>query len=548
MDFSTLRSLAAGNAWGSVWPELSLGCLALFLLVLETGLPRSMHARIPVVSIAGQLGILGVLLLNFDTPYRATFNGLLMLSPQGQLVRVFFLISSILVSLLARRSLPWQRVPRVEFHHIVLVVAAAMMLLVESRNFVMLFVALETVTVGLYILVSYYRSNPKTLEAGLKYLVMGALSSALLLFGIVLLYGVAGSPALSGRTLEAMQYGGLRGFLEANPDNFLAAAGIVLVLSGVAFKIGAFPFQIWIPDVYQGAPTPVTAFLAVASKAAGFIVLLVLVTEVFAPYDWLVGPVLTLMAAATILFGNLAALKQNNVKRLIGLSGVSHAGFILLAVVSVSREPMAVGAVYFYLYAYLIASFAVFGVMTVLAGPDDSEQELGDYAGLARESPFLAGVLACGLGSLAGIPPFAGFMAKLLVFVIAFKAGHFGLLGVAVAGVVVSVYYYFGWIRTAYFSDEAAISPKTAERARAGAGLTLGIALAALTLGSIVLGFYQGPLGNWLAGHCKAGRPPRPFPKYSLRGCPGGQRQWPSRQTQLLPRWSQRPASQPPPG
>jgi NADH-quinone oxidoreductase subunit N len=501
MDFSTLRSLAAGNAWGSVWPELSLGCLALFLLVLETGLPRSMHARIPVVSIAGQLGILGVLLLNFDTPYRATFNGLLMLSPQGQLMRVFFLISSILVSLLARRSLPWQRVPRVEFHHIVLVVAAAMMLLVESRNFVMLFVALETVTVGLYILVSYYRSNPKTLEAGLKYLVMGALSSAILLFGIVLLYGVAGSPALSGRTLEAMQYGGLRGFLEANPDNFLAAAGIVLVLSGVAFKIGAFPFQIWIPDVYQGAPTPVTAFLAVASKAAGFIVLLVLVTEVFAPYDWLVGPVLTLMAAATILFGNLAALKQNNVKRLIGLSGVSHAGFILLAVVSVSREPMAVGAVYFYLYAYLIASFAVFGVMTVLAGPDDSEQELGDYAGLARESPFLAGVLACGLGSLAGIPPFAGFMAKLLVFVIAFKAGHFGLLGVAVAGVVVSVYYYFGWIRTAYFSDEAAISPKTAERARAGAGLTLGIALAALTLGSIVLGFYQGPLGNWLAGH-----------------------------------------------
>ena len=164
------------------------------------------------------------------------------------------------------------------------------MLLVQSRNFVMLFVALETVTVGLYILVSYYRSSATTLEAGLKYLVMGALSSALLLFGIALLYGVAGSPALAGRTAEAMQYAGLRGFLEANPHNFLAAAGIVLVLSGVAFKIGAFPFQIWIPDVYQGAPTPVTAFLAVASKAAGFVVLLVLVTEVFPPYEWLVGP------------------------------------------------------------------------------------------------------------------------------------------------------------------------------------------------------------------------------------------------------------------
>lgn len=493
--------MAAGNPWLAIWPEISLGCLALLLLVLEVALPGAVRRRIPVVSIAGQVGILAALILNFDMPYRATFNGLLVLSPQGQLMRLFFLICSILVSLLAIRSLAWQRVPRVEFHHVVLVVAAALMLLVESRNFVMLFVALETVTVGFYILVSYYRSSPKSLEAGLKYLVMGALSSALLLFGIVLLYGVSGSPGLAGRTAEAMQYGGLRDFLAANPGNFLAAAGIVLVLSGLAFKIGAFPFQIWIPDVYQGAPTPVTAFLAVASKAAGFVVLLVLVTEVFGPYAWLVGPVLTVMAAATILFGNLAALKQNNVKRLIGLSGVAHAGFILLAVVSASRDASAVGAVYFYLFAYLIASFAVFGVMTVLAGPDDSEQELGDYAGLAKESPFLGGILACALGSLAGIPPFAGFMAKLFVFVSAFRAGHYGLLAVAVAGVVISIYYYFGWIRAAYFSDEAAISPKTAERARAGAGPALAVALAALTLASVVLGFYQGPLGSWFSGH-----------------------------------------------
>jgi len=500
MDFEALRGMAAANSWTAIWPELSLGCLALLLLVLETVLPRSAHGSIPQVSLAGQLGILAALLVNFGAPYSAAFNGLLMLSPPGQLMRAFFLLSSILVTVLAGRSLPRQGVPRVEFHHIVLVVAAAMMLLVESRNFVMLFVALETVTVGLYVLVAYYRSSPKTLEAGLKYLVMGALSSALLLFGIVLLYGVSGSPALAGRTAEAMQYGGLHGFLEANPNNFMAAAGIALVLSGVAFKIGAFPFQIWIPDVYQGAPTPVTAFLAVASKAAGFVVLLVLVTEVFDPYAWLVGPVLTLMAAATILFGNLAALKQNNVKRLIGLSGVSHAGFILLAVVSVARAPTAVGAVYFYLYAYLLASFAVFGVMTVLAGDDDTEQELGDYAGLSKESPFLAGVLACGLGSLAGIPPFAGFMAKLFVFVAAFRAGHFGLLAVAVAGVVISIYYYFGWIRAAYFSDEAPASPGTAERARAGAGLALGVALVALTVASVALGFYQGPLWSWASG------------------------------------------------
>jgi len=498
MDFTVLRDLAAGNTWGSIWPELGLGFLALGLLVLETVLPKSAHRRIPMVSILGQLGLLVALLATFDTSRHEAFNGLLMQSPLGELMRAFFLVSSILVSILGRAALPGRKVPRVEFHHIVLVVAAAMMLLVESRNFVMLFVALETVTVGLYILVSYYRSNAKTLEAGLKYLVMGALSSALLLFGIVLLYGVAGSAGLSGRTPQGMYFVGLEAFLEVNPHNFMAAAGIVLVLSGVAFKIGAFPFQIWVPDVYQGAPTPVTAFLAVASKAAGFIVLLVLVTQVFAPYDWLVVPVLTFMAAATILFGNLAALKQNNVKRLIGLSGVSHAGFILLAVASANRVPSAVGAVYFYLIAYLIASFAVFGVMTILSGPDDTEQELSDYCGLAKRSPFLAGILACGLGSLAGIPPLAGFMGKLFVFAAAFRAGHYGLLAVAISGVVISIYYYFGWIRAAYFNDEAPISPETAARVDGG-GMTLRVSIALLAAASIILGFYQGPLGSLLS-------------------------------------------------
>jgi len=243
----------------------------------------------------------------------------------------------------------------------------------------------------------------------------------------------------------------------------------------------------------------VTALLAVASKAAGFIVLLVLVTGPFASYGWLVCPVLTFMAAGTILFGNLAALKQHNVKRLIGLSGVSHAGFILLAVVSAATVPMAAGAVYFYLYAYLIASFAVFGVMTIMAGSDDTDQELGSYAGLSRESPFLAGVLACGLGSLAGIPPLMGFMGKLFVFVAAFKAGHYGLLLVAITGVVISIYYYFGWIRTAFFNDEPVASSELAQRARAGGGLLLTLALGALAAASILLGFYQGPLGAWVS-------------------------------------------------
>jgi NADH-quinone oxidoreductase subunit N len=500
MTLEALKFAAADNAWTAIFPELMLAGLALALLVLEIVLPKKEQRHIPDVAIAGLLGALIGLLINFDsaTLGTETFNGLLHHSAGGQVMRAFFLLSALLVCVLARVNLAKQAVPRVEFYHLVLIVAAAMMLLVQSRHFVMLFVALETVTVGFYILVSYFRTSTASLEAGLKYLVMGALSSGLLLFGIVLLYGVAGNPLLPAHSANSLRFGELAAFLAANPHNFLAGLGIVLVLAGVAFKIGAFPFQIWIPDVYQGAPTPVTAFLAVASKGAGFAVLLVLAREVFASYAWLVTPVLTLMAAATIIFGNLAALTQHNVKRLIGLSGVSHAGFLLLGVVAAQTVPMAVGAVYFYLFAYLIASFAVFGVMTHLAGADDSDQELEHYAGLAKDNPFLATILAIGLGSLAGIPPLAGFMGKLFVFIAAFQAGYRWLLALAAAGVVVSIYYYFGWLRAAFF-ETPALSPEAPARpAHTPVGFAAGLALSVLALGSVLLGFYQGPLGQWL--------------------------------------------------
>ena len=252
-------------------------------------------------------------------------------------------------------------------------------------------------------------------------------------------------------------------------------------------------------DVYQGAPTPVTAFLAVASKAAGFAVLLPLALEVFPSYASLVIPILSAMAAATILFGNIAALTQFNVKRLIGLSGVAHAGYLLLGVIAGFSQPQAVGAVYFYLFAYLLASFAVFGVMTQLGGSDDATQDMDHYGDLARERPFLAAVLAIGLGSLAGIPPLAGFMGKLVIFTAAFKAGHYGLLLVAITGVVLSIYYYFGWIKAACFPtnpDPATPVANTRGPVHRGLGLALGL----LAIASVLLGFYQGALGRWLLG------------------------------------------------
>jgi NADH-quinone oxidoreductase subunit N len=508
MNLETFRLAAADNLWSAIIPEVLLAGLALLLLVLEIILPKRHHALIPDVAAAGLLGTLIGLLINWNsvTLGTETFSGLLHHSIEGQVMRAFFLLAALLTCVLARVTLARQPMPRVEFYHVLLVVTAAMMLLAQSNHFVMLFVALETLTIGLYILVAYFRTNALSLEAGLKYLVMGALSSGLLLFGITLLYGVAGNPALPAHTANALHYGDLATFLAANPHNFLAALGVVLVLSGVAFKIGAFPFQVWIPDVYQGAPTPVTAFLAVASKAAGFAVLLGLCGPggAFAPYGTLVTPILTAMAAATIIFGNIAALTQHNVKRLIGLSGVSHAGFLLLGVVAAQNADVAgfaTGAVYFYLFAYLLASFAVFGVMTHLAGRDDTDQDLDHYAGLAKESPFLATVLAVGLGSLAGIPPLAGFMGKLFVFIAAFQAGARWLLVIAAAGVVVSIYYYFGWIKAAFFETwtppvESAAAP--IRPPRTAVGFVAGATLAALALASIALGLYQGPFGQWL--------------------------------------------------
>ncbi len=500
MDITVLQNLAANNLWSAITPEIMLGVLALALLVIELLFPKRQHQMVPVAALVGLLCVLGNVLATFHNPYvgTETFNGLLRHTRDGQIMRIFFLLAAVMVCLLARVSLVKQATPRVEFYHIVLVVTAGMMLLAQSNNLLLLFVTLETVTIGLYILVSYYRNNSLTLEAGLKYLVMGALSSSLLLFGIVLLYGVAGNAALPGHTAQAMHYGQLASFLAANPHNFLASIGIVLVLSGVAFKIGAFPFQIWVPDVYQGAPTPVTAFLAVSSKAVGFAVLLSLSLTVFASYGWLLMPVLTFFAGATLLFGNVAALTQHNVKRLIGLSGVSHAGFLLLGVAAASRAPMAVGSIYFYLFAYLLASFAVFGVMTHLAGANDTDQELDHYAGLAKANPFLALVLAVGLGSLAGIPPLVGFMGKLFIFISAFQAGLYGLIAVAVIGVVISIYYYFGWIKAAFFETWATSPEAPAKPARTPVDLVTGIALGALALSTVVLGFYQGPLGAWL--------------------------------------------------
>ena len=504
MPTEYLQQIAETNSWGAIGPELALGILALLLLGLEVVLPKVAHGVIPRIAVIGQLAILASLLWGgmSDVVAGEAFGGMIRFDETGQIFRIFFLITSVFVSYLGMVSLDRKTLPQIEYFHILLVVTAALMLLAQANHFVMLFVALETATVGFYILVSYFRDTVVSLEAGLKYLIMGALSSAILLFGIVLLYGAGSNPALMGSSTDPMNFGNLTRFLSANPTDTLGLLGMLLVLSGIAFKIGAFPFQIWVPDVYQGAPIPTTALLAIGSKAAGFAMLMRLV-DVLAPLgDWMY-PLLSALAVLTILFGNLAALTQRNLKRLMGLSGVSHAGFLMLGVIASRTVEWAGTAVMFYLFAYLLASIAVFAVMAHIDGASDSELSLDDLGDLAKRNGFLGLALAVGIGSLAGIPPLAGFIGKLLIFVAAFQAEQYGLLGVAVVGVVVSIYYYFGVIKAAFFeawrfSEDEEETPETVPGSRLGFFGKL--AILAVVAGTIVLGFYQAPLSSMLAG------------------------------------------------
>lgn len=498
MNFNIFKVYTDTNQWAAIGPEIFLGLLALALLALELFLPRNRHNLIGFIALAGQVLLLGALILGVcGVPGRegTFFSGMILISAEGQVYRIFFLLASCFVTWLGIIYLSRQALPKVEFFAIVLITTAALMLLGISHHFVMLFVALETVTVGFYVLVSYCRNSPLSLEAGLKYLILGALSSAILLFGIVLLYGVGGNPSLPGASPDSMDFEALAVFISANSNNLLVLTGAVMVIAGLAFKIGAFPFQIWVPDVYQGAPTPVTALLAVSSKAAGLFVLMTLVSGPFEPLKPLLINLLSVMAIVTILFGNLAALSQRNLKRLMGMSGIAHAGYLLIGVVAlIQGASFAWVAIIFYLFAYLFASFGVFGVMAFVSGKDDEAQELEDYEDLAKSQPLLAAVLAISVGSLAGIPPLAGFIGKLLLFIAAFQAGLYSLLAFAVIGVVISIYYYFGWIREAYFHGRDLIAEERDQRQMerpVHLPLPSAVVLILLAAASVLFGVYQ---------------------------------------------------------
>ncbi len=323
-----------------------------------------------------------------------------------------------------------------------------MLFAASANDFAMLFVSIELITITFYVLVSFQRGKLTSLEAGVKYLILGALSSAFMIFGIALIWGVTGKLNFTELAAVAPQFAADQVFL----------LGVLLVLVGLGFKIAAFPFQIWAPDVYQGAPTPTTAFLAVGSKAAGFVLLLrVLFTAVPAvTAHW--ANLLIAISGLTILYGNLCALPQRNLKRLLGYSSISHAGYLLLGVAALNASGQA--AILYYLAGYLFTVLAAFLVIALVLRQLDTE-DISGLAGLSQRSPLLAATMTISMVSLAGIPPLAGFFGKFLLLKAVVEAaqvtgnhGYYCLVFTALAGVVISLYYYFGVIKVMYWSRE----------------------------------------------------------------------------------------------
>lgn len=442
--------------WMAILPEILVAGLGVFALIQALVLPGAGRWLIPVVARAGLI-LAGFLSYHAAETVGPRFGGLLLQDESTHLWRQLFLLCALLTSLVGGRFFRQRGADEAEFHHLLLLVTASLMVLAQSCHVVTFFVALETATVGLYVLCGLLRRSAASLEAGVRYLVAGGLSSALLLMGFVLLHGLAGMHLPKGT--DPLQFGSIAAALLGHGGDPLALVGAALVLAGLGFKLGAFPFHGWVPDVYQGAPTPTTALLATASKSAGVVGLILVVTGPLAPLAAKLAPVLAVLAGGSLLAGNLAALGSSDTKRALALSGVSHAGFLLAGIAAivdlraqeglVTPADVAVPVVLAYLLAYVLGTFATLGALAALPAEADERRPLVALRGLMRRSPSLAAGLTLGIGSLAGIPPSIGFFAKLLILWVLVSAESWILLALAVVSVAISIHYYFSIIREA---------------------------------------------------------------------------------------------------
>ncbi len=368
---------------------------------------------------------------------------------------------------------------KAEFYALLLFATVGFMFIASSSDFVSFYVALEFVAVTQYVLVAFRKETSDGVESGLKYLITGALSSGFLLYGISFIYGATGATGFTevAAVVEA-----------GSASNAFLLIGIGLVVIGITFKISALPFHVWAPDVYQGAPTPVAAFLAAGSKAAGFVILMRILFTALGSVktEWMIF--VAVISGATLIFGNLAAMPQKDIKRLIAYGGIGSAGYLLMAVASASS--LGAGAVMFYLVVYSLSILAAF-VSIVIVYNNEKSYLISAYTGLSQRSPLLAATLFISLLSMAGIPPLGGFIAKFYLIAAAVQSGLLVLAVIGVVMAIVAMYYYLLVIKSMYLRYPVNNEPIHIDGATR-------VVLYILNISIIFLGMYPGPLTDWV--------------------------------------------------
>ncbi len=368
---------------------------------------------------------------------------------------------------------------RGEYYSLLVVTVLGMTLMAAAADLIMLYLAIETTSIPLYVLAGFLKSDDKSAESGLKYFLFGALTSTVMLYGFSLLYGFSGETNLyrlaqvvGGAALSPWVLGGLA----------------LLILVGFGFKISGVPFHFWSPDVYEGAPTPITAFISTASKAAGFAVLVRVMLAVFPAIEAYWSVILAAMAVATMTLGNLLAIVQTNIKRLLAYSSIAHAGYAMIGLVALSQ--LGAASLVFYLVAYVVTNLAAFAVVILFARSAGSEL-IADYAGLSRRAPGLALALLVAFLSLAGMPPLAGFVAKVYVFAAAVQSGWIWLAFAGVLNAIIGLYYYLIVLKVVYlYRSEDEDKPILVPR-------PYGIALGLCVTGILLIGVFSGPWLDW---------------------------------------------------
>ncbi|MBZ4687114.1 MAG: NADH-quinone oxidoreductase subunit [Clostridia bacterium] len=456
--------------------EIATALLGLILLVMGLLVPKTHNKGIANIAIIGFIAIFGVNFLYAGT--NASFlNGMYLIDPFSLFFKGLLLIAVFFTCLISKDYILEQGYGQGEYYSLVTFATLGMMIMVSAGDLITFYLGLELNTIAFVILVAFRKNCAKSTEAGIKYVLLSAMSSAVLLYGLSLVYGATKSVLLTEIAKIINQQG-------IQP---LLLIGMIFTLAGFGFKVSAVPFHMWSPDVYEGAPTPITGFMSVASKAAAFAIFVRFFMIALAPVQetWVI--VITALTVLTLVLGNLVAIPQTNIKRMLAYSSVGQAGFILLGMVAFSK--LGVAAIMFHSLLYVFANMGAFGVATVVGKSIGSDQ-IKDYQGLWKRSPLMAAVMLICLLSLAGIPPLAGFVSKFYLFTAVIEQGHIWLAFIAIGMSMVSVYYYLIVAKAMYLGQPE----EGAEPIKVPGSVQLALALCLIVL--VFFGVYPTPFTN----------------------------------------------------